>query len=136
MRAFDQIFTRRTLLIWLTTFFAPTVYFGLLAFGGSIHLRVGDWFLAALIYGVPFMALVVCLCIVLFSKATVGQKTSWIFFTLLAMGFQLAALLAAIFFTMDLKEFTNWMPNKLIEATAIAGVGARHGHRFQFCYRG
>jgi hypothetical protein len=53
--------------------------------------------LASLLYLVPLIALIVCWCVVLFSKATVLQKTGWIFLTLLAMIFQLIALIAAIF---------------------------------------
>jgi|GEM_PF-3224610 len=97
------MFTKRSLLVWTTSFFAPTVYLGLLAIGEFCHLNLGaqqtrNKIVGILFYLVPFAALVVSLSLVLFTKTDISRKTAWVFFTCIAMVLQLVALIAAVFF--------------------------------------
>ena len=98
----QMVLPRRSMMIWLAAFFAPAIYFVLIFLGDKFHFGPSEpgtyaQIVGSLIYIFPLAALLICWCAVLLSKLTVFPKTGWILFTLFAMAFQIAALVAAVF---------------------------------------
>jgi hypothetical protein len=91
--------SRRSLAVWLSAFFSPTVYFLLLLLADRFHVpSPPDIFVASLFYLIPPVALLVCGSVVWLSSMTVAPRIGWMLFTLFAMLLQIGILLA-IFIT-------------------------------------
>lgn len=89
--------SRRSLAVWLSAFFSPTVYFLLLLLADRFHVpSPPDIFVASLFYLIPPVALLVCASVVWLSSMTVARKIAWMLFTLFAMLLQIGILLAII----------------------------------------
>ena len=85
----------RSLAVWLSAFFSPTVYFLLLLLADSFHVpSPPDVFVASLFYLIPVVALLVCASVVWLSSMTAARKIGWMLFTLFAMLLQAGILLA------------------------------------------
>ncbi|MFA6564748.1 MAG: hypothetical protein WCV00_22770 [Verrucomicrobiia bacterium] len=87
--------TRRSLMVWLSAFFSPTVYFLLLLLADRFHVpSPPEIFVASLFYLIPVAALLVCESVVWSSSMAVARKIGWMLFTLVAMLLQFGILLA------------------------------------------
>ena len=88
---------RRSLTVWLSAFFSPTVYFLLLLFADRFHVpSPPEILVASLFYLIPAVALLVCGSVVWLASMTVARKIGWMLFTLFAMLLQTGILLAII----------------------------------------
>jgi hypothetical protein len=87
----------RTLTLWLSAFFAPTVFFLLLLLADRFSVpSPPDNFVASLFYLIPTVALLVCGSVMWQSGTTVNRKIVWMLVTLFAMLLQFGILLVII----------------------------------------
>src|SRR2546425_7918009 len=91
------LLSRRSLAVWLSAFFGPTVYFLLLLLADRFHVpSPPDIFVASLFYLIPPVALLVCGSVVWLSNMKVAGKIGWMLFTLFGILLQIGILLAII----------------------------------------
>jgi hypothetical protein len=87
--------TRRSLTLWFSAFFSPTLYFLLLILADRFFIpSPPEILVASLFYLIPPVALLVCGSVLWFSSLTVARKIGWMLFTLFAMLLQFGILLA------------------------------------------
>jgi hypothetical protein len=87
--------SRRSLTVWLSAFFSPTVYFLSLVLADRFFVpSPPEILVASLFYLIPPVALLVCGSVLWLSSLTVARKIRCMLFTLFAMSLQFGILLA------------------------------------------
>jgi hypothetical protein len=82
--------------VWLCAFLSPTVYFLLILLASKFQINLPQTFILSLLFLIPVVALLICEWAVWSCSKTVGRRIGWMLFTLLAMLFQFAIILAVL----------------------------------------
>lgn len=86
-----------SVVVWLATFFSPTVYFLLLVLAIRFHIQGPPQSVVWLLFlFIPVVALLVCESTLWMHSKTVARKIPLMFFTLLGMLLQVGFLVAII----------------------------------------
>jgi len=86
-----------SVVVWLSAFLSPTAYFLLILLANTLQIPSPPaTFVWSLFFLIPVVALLVCESVVWSCSKTVGRKSGWMLFTLLAMLLQFAIILVIL----------------------------------------
>src|SRR5262245_21169797 len=86
-----------SVVVWLSVFLSPTVYFLLLLLASRFQIaKLPETLVASLFFLIPALALLFCESVVWSRSRTVGSKIGWMLMTLLAMLLQFGIILVIL----------------------------------------